>query len=75
MGLSPDGSRAFAVEASNGPVEARQRAQVEVASAVQRPVEVSTAQWQVATEQLAQSHARHQAQERANPVVQGPVMG
>jgi len=75
VGLSPDGSRAFAVEASNGPAEARQRAQVEVASAVQRPVEVSTAQWQLATDQLAQSHARQQAQERANPVVQGPVMG
>ncbi|WCE03212.1 XVIPCD domain-containing protein [Pseudoxanthomonas sp. JBR18] len=75
VGLSPDGSRAFAVEASNGPVEARQRAQVDVASAVQRPVEASTAQWQVATDQLAQSHARQQAQERANPVVQGPVMG
>lgn len=75
VGLSPDGSRAFAVEASNGPAEARQRAQVEVASAVQRPVEASTAQWQLATDQLAQSHARQQAQERANPVVQGPVMG
>lgn len=74
VGLSPDGSRAFAVEASNGPVEARQRAQVDVASAVQRPVEASTAQWQVATDQLPQSHARQQAQERANPVVQGPVM-
>ncbi|RZZ83374.1 XVIPCD domain-containing protein [Pseudoxanthomonas winnipegensis] len=75
VGLSPDGSRAFAVEASNGPAEARQRAQVEVASAVQRPVEASTAQWQLATDQLAQSHARQQAQERANPVVRGPVMG
>lgn len=75
VGLSPDGSRAFAVEASNGPAEARQRAQVEVASAVQRPVEASTAQWQLANDQLAQSHARQQAQERANPVVQGPVMG
>ena len=74
VGLSRDGSKAFVVEASAAPMEARQRAHVDVASAVQRPVESSTADWQAATNQLAQESVRQQAQERNNPAVQGPVM-
>lgn len=74
VGLSGDGSKAFVVEASAAPMEARQRTHVDVASAVQRPVESSTADWQAATNQLAQESVRQQAQERNNPTVQGPVM-
>lgn len=74
VGLSNDGSKAFALEASTAPMEARQRAHVDVASAVQRPVEGSTADWQAATHRLAQESMREQSPERNSPTVQGPVM-
>lgn len=52
--LSNDGSHAFAVAGGPGPAEARERINVNINEAMQRPVEASTAQWQQASEQLAQ---------------------
>lgn len=75
VALSRDGSRAFALETPQGPQEARGRADVEVAAAVQRPVETSTREWQDASQQLAFEATRREALERSNPQVSGPVMG
>jgi hypothetical protein len=75
VGLSGDGSRAFAVEGRQGPVEARGRVHVDVAAAVQRPVETSTQDWQAATQQLAQQQQEERlAREQTQPVARGPAM-
>jgi hypothetical protein len=55
VALSTDGQHAFAVAGGPGPAEARERISVNVNEAMQRPVEASTAQWQQASEQLAQA--------------------
>lgn len=62
--LNRDGSRVAALDTSAGPPEARQRVDIDIASAVQRPVETSTQDWQAATQQLALEQARQQTLER-----------
>jgi hypothetical protein len=75
VALSGDGSRAFAVEGGQGPVEARSRVHVDVAAAVQRPVEASTQEWQEATQRLALQQQEQLAREQAQqPMVRGPAM-
>lgn len=71
VALSRDGGRAFALDA--GPAEVRNRVHVDVAAAVQRPVEASTQDWQTASQQLAQQQEQL-ARERANPAMRGPAM-
>lgn len=72
VALSRDGSRAFAVEA--GPVEIRNRVHVDVAAAVQRPVEASTQDWQLASQQLTRQQQEQLAREQAQPAMSGPVV-
>jgi hypothetical protein len=74
VGLSRDGGRAFAVEGGQGPVEARGRVHVDVTAAMQRPVEASTQDWQVATQQLAQRQEERLLREQAQSAVHGPAM-
>ncbi len=74
VALSRDGSRAFAVEGGQGPVEARGRVQVEVAEAVQRPVEASTRDWEVATQRLAAQQQEQQQALEQTQAARGPVM-
>lgn len=73
VSLSKDGTRAFVVDASGGPLEARERAHVDVATALRQPVEASTAQWQVATEQQGRDAVRWQAQALANPALEAQM--
>lgn len=73
VALSQDGSRAFAMEGGQGPAEARQRVQVDVAEAVQRPVEASTQDWQAATQRLAAQQQEQQTREQDSPA-RGPVV-
>jgi hypothetical protein len=48
---------------------------VDVAAAVQRPVETSTQDWQAATQQLAQQQQEERlAREQTQPVARGPAM-
>ncbi len=72
--MSKDGTRAFAVDTPDLRAEWRESAHVDVAEAVARPVEASTFQWQEASQRLVLDRAQQQAQERANPTVQGPMM-
>jgi hypothetical protein len=72
VALSRDGSRAFAVD--TGPVEVRNRVHVEVATAVQRPVEASTQDWQLASQQLTRQQQEQLAREQAQPVMSGPAV-
>lgn len=73
--LSRDGTRAFAVDTPNIASEWQQRVHVDVAKAVQRPVEESTRDWQVASQQqLVARQREQQMQEQAQPVMRGPVM-
>jgi hypothetical protein len=62
--LNRDGSRVAALDTSAGPPEARQRVDIDIASAVRRPVEASTREWQAATQQLALEQSRQQTLER-----------
>lgn len=71
--LSRDGTRAFAVDTPDIASEWQQRVHVDVASAVQRPVEASTREWQAAARQLEQQREQQQMQEQA-PALRGPVM-
>lgn len=71
--LSRDGTRAFAVDTQNISSEWQQRVQVDVASAVQRPVEASTREWQATAQQVTQQHEQL-AREQAQPAMRGPVM-
>ncbi len=73
VALSRDGSRAFAMESPNGPTESRARVDVEVARAVQRPVEASTQDWQTAALQLAQEQAKQPALDR-DRIQSGPAL-
>lgn len=70
-GLEPHGRRAFALDV--GPAETRRRVHVDVAEAVQHPVEASTVDWQTATEKLAVQQEQ-QSRERNIPAMQGPAM-
>jgi hypothetical protein len=55
--------------------EWQQRVHVDVASAVQRPVEASTREWQATAQRLAsQQRDQQQLQEQASPALRGPVM-
>lgn len=73
--LSRDGRRAFAADTPDMASEWQQRVHVDVASAVQRPVEASTRDWQAATQQqLASRQREQQMQEQDQPVMRGPVM-
>lgn len=74
VGLSQDGSKAFVVEASNAPLEARNRVHVDVNQAVQRTVENSTVDWQASTNQLLPSNSQQQVQERDNLMARGPAL-
>lgn len=74
VALSRDGSRAFALEAPRGPAESRNRADVEVATAVQRPVEDSTRDWQDAALRLATERAQAQALERDTPAPRNAIV-
>lgn len=74
VALSRDGSRAFAMEGGQSPVEARGRVHVDVAEAVQRPVETSTQDWQAATQRLALQQQEQHVRERDVPTVHGPAM-
>ena len=67
--LSRDGTRAFAVDTPDIASEWQQRVHVDVASAVRRPVEASTREWQAAWQQHEQP-----AREQAQPALRGPVM-
>lgn len=64
VALSNDGSHAFAVAGGPGPAEARERISVNINEAMQRPVEASTAQWQQASEQLAQTQNNPQQEQQ-----------
>jgi type IV secretion system effector X-Tfes-like protein len=72
--LSRDGTRASAVDTPNIASEWQQRVHVEVADALQRPVEASTREWQVASQQLEHQREQHRMQEQASPALRGPVM-
>ena len=70
--LSNDGSHVFAVAGGPGPAEARERISVNINEAMQRPVEASTAQWQQASEQLAQ--AQNNLQQEQQRSAGGPAL-
>jgi hypothetical protein len=72
VALSRDGSRAFAVDA--GPAEVRNRVHVDVAAAVQRPVEASTQDWQLASQHMTRQQQEQLAREQTNPEMRGPAM-
>jgi hypothetical protein len=71
VALSRDGTRAFAVDA--GSAEVRNRVHVDVAAAVQRPVEASTQDWQLASQQLTRQQQEQLAREHGQPAMSGPV--
>jgi len=72
--LSQDRSRAFALDGATGPAEARRRVHVDIAGALQRPVEDSTRDWQASSDRLAQSASIDQVRQRGTPVPRGPLM-
>lgn len=74
VALSNDGSRAFALEGGQGPVEARERASVAINEAMQRPVEASTQQWQEASQQLAQAQKDPQHSLDQQHASKGPTL-
>src|SRR3546814_8881207 len=71
VGLSRDGTRAFAVDTPDIASEWQQRVHVEVAGAVQRPVEASTQEWQAASRQVEQQREQQQMQQQAGPALRG----
>jgi hypothetical protein len=73
VSLSQDGTRAFVVDASDGPAQARDRAHVDVSKALQQPVEASTAQWQAASERQERQQVEWQAQALANPALEAQM--
>jgi hypothetical protein len=73
VSLSQDGTRAFVVDASDGPAQARDRAHVDVSKALQQPVEASTAQWQAASERQGRQQVEWQAQALANPALEAQM--
>jgi hypothetical protein len=72
--LNRDGTRAFAVDTPDITSPWQQRVHVDVASAVHRPVEASTRDWQAASQQSASQQREQLAREPAQPEVRGPVM-
>lgn len=72
VALSRDGSRAFALDAGRG--EVRDRVHVDVATAVQRPVEASTQDWQLASQQLMRQQQEQLTREQVNPAMRGPAV-
>lgn len=72
--MSQDGSRAFALDGAAGPVEARRRVHVDIADALQRPVEDSTRDWQANLERMTQSASVNPARQHEASVPRAPLM-
>lgn len=72
--LNDRGTHMAAIDASSSLREAYQRVDVELASAVRKPVEESTQDWQVANARVSQDQAQQLEREQSQTVARGPMV-